>query len=173
MQLDNTFYVLSRSGRTKKKIIHFTDKFANFPHTFMHVRTKTTVNLEVKVNTHIDGRRASSKSLPETQTLSFPTCWRGWDVKQRFFVPLEPSWLFSLLPSQLAARSRPTPHHTEQPMRGRLSILNPPTPGQSPGLQKHTGAGPGYYEAINVCKTSIYYHLKLNYIWLLWNLVDY
>lgn len=41
----------------------------------------------------------------------------------------------SALPSQLAARGRPTPHHAQQPMGGRLSILRPPPPTRSPKLQ--------------------------------------
>lgn len=62
--------------------------------------------------------------------------------------------------------------HTEQPTRGRLSILNPPSSGKSPGLQKHAGAGPGHVhnEAKPLCKTSLTSSVKM--IWLLWNLVD-
>lgn len=92
--------------------------------------------------TDSDRRRTSSRLLLRPWRSGFPTCWRGWDEKQRLFVPLVLRCPFALLPSQLAARSRPTPHHTEQPIRGRLSILTPPSPVQPPGLQKHTtGAG--------------------------------
>lgn len=69
---------------------------------------------------------------------TFPTCWRGWDVRQRVFVPLVLSRLFPLLPSHLATSCRPTPRHAEQPIAARLSIQNPPPPAQSPGLQKHS-----------------------------------
>lgn len=50
---------------------------------------------------------------------------------------------FPGLPSQLAALSRPTPQQTQQPIRGRLSILAPPPPTQSPGLQNSPAAGEG------------------------------
>lgn len=131
--------------RTQKEV---TDKFdMTVFHATVHVRnnspsTGSWDNWEMRGNTYwLWQAKNKQQALPQTRC-GFPTCWRGWDGKQRLFVPLVLRCPFALLPSQLAARSRPTPQYTEQPIRDRLSILTPPSPVQPPGLQNHTtGAG--------------------------------
>lgn len=124
-------------------------------HKCMHMRVSglhiAWDNSEMKGDTYSDRRRTSSTPFTRGRLRGFQPVvedevWSSGSLSLQdssvLFRTLQDSlvlsWLLSLLPSQLAALSRPTPHQAGQPIRGRLSILNPPSPVQSPGLQKHT-----------------------------------
>lgn len=70
---------------------------------------------------------------------------------------LAPSW--SLFWAPLTA-GRPTPHHGEQPIRGRLSILTPPPLSCHQGYENRQLAHPAaasvrYYKTLNAREASL------------------
>lgn len=88
---------------------------------------------KVKGLTLTDGGQSAAHSLLRTQR--FPTCLKGWHVKQGLFVPLVLCGPFPLLPSQLAARARPTPHKLSSQWQGASASWTRPPQTRLPKLQ--------------------------------------